>query len=144
VVLVSSPPVDTVYVFERHTRAVFTELPNHKINTISKIVREVAQQHQLQFIDLNGALVKAGLPKHNEDDVIRNELNSGKRDGVHFTPKGYSMMASLIFDQLVGSKMIKKGNKIVCFGDSLTKGAYVEPNESYPAVLNELVKNLFK
>ena len=144
VVLVSPPPADTVYLFERHDKEKFMESPNKKLEAASKILKVKSVEYGLTFIDIFNEFKKMGIPAHNKDSLIRNEVNCGAPDGVHPTPQGYRVIAQQIFKNLVCNGKIKKNIKIVCIGDSITLGAHVTgegtvSGETYPAFLKELI-----
>ncbi len=144
VLLVSPPPADTSYLFERHDRELFVELPNKKLEVVSEILRTKSAQNNLLFVDIFNQFKKKGIPDHNKDNIIRNEFNSGAHDGVHPTPQGYRMIADKIFKKLLDNGKIEEGIKIICFGDSITLGAHVvgegtASGETYPAYLKERI-----
>jgi lysophospholipase L1-like esterase len=149
VVSVSPPPVDSVYLFQRHARELFMEAPNKKLEKISEILKEKALEKDLSFVDIFTRFSEMGIPIHNQDKVIRNVFNSGSADGVHSTPVGYQLIAQEIFNVLVIDGKIKRHIKIVCLGDSITFGAHVAgegtaSGETYPAYLNELICSYLK
>ncbi|MEQ9220055.1 MAG: GDSL-type esterase/lipase family protein [Cyclobacteriaceae bacterium] len=133
VLMMSSPPVDSAYLFQRHDRNLFTEAPNEKISTIGKIAEALASQHDAYFLDLYSCFVELGLPKYNHDLFIKNPKNSGKADGVHPTALGYHFIATNIFEFLKGKQLLDTYKKIVCFGDSITYGG--GSDQSYPEFL---------
>ena len=145
VILMSSPPVDSVYLFERHDRKLFTEFPNIKMDTVRNIQTRLAKKMQLGSIDLYQKFVDMNLPKHDEDLFFKNIINSKSRDGVHLTALGYHFIGQTVFQYLKLNGLLSKGQKIICFGDSITFGAGVNSGgrtngNSYPAVLLKLVK----
>ncbi|MFY0652434.1 MAG: esterase [Cyclobacteriaceae bacterium] len=139
VLLMSSPPVDSAYLFTRHDRKLFNETPNEKINAVGNIVSAVAKQLGIFFFDLNAKFKELNLPKHNEDLFIKNPQNSGKTDGVHPTALGYRFIAENIFFFLKENKLLKPDIKIVCFGDSITKGSGATVN--YPSYLADRIED---
>jgi len=148
IVLLSPLPVDTVYLFQRHQRSSYIELPNNKLANIRDIVRQISEDNDLYFVDIFAEFVERGLPEHNTDDIIRNVNNCGVNDGVHPTEKGYELMAQLVYDYLIGNKLIKQGMKVLCFGDSITEGVHVEGEgtargHTYPARLSNLITSYF-
>jgi lysophospholipase L1-like esterase len=148
IVLLSPLPVDTVYLFQRHQRSSYTELPNNKLANIRDIARQISEDNDLYFVDIFEEFVKRGLPEHNTDAIIRNVNNCGVNDGVHPTEKGYELMAQLVYDYLIGKKLIKQGMKVICFGDSITKGVHVKGEgtargHTYPARLGNLINSYF-
>ena len=146
VVLVSPPPVDTVYLFERHDQEKFSDPPNNKLETVSNILKTKSVENDLSFIDIFNHFKKIGVPNHDTDTLIRNTVNSGFRDGVHPTNQGYRIIAQEILKRLVNDGKIKKNVKIICFGDSITFGVHVSgegttTGETYPAYLKEMICN---
>ncbi|MEN8228237.1 MAG: SGNH/GDSL hydrolase family protein [Bacteroidota bacterium] len=146
IVLVSPPPVDTIYLFERHDKEKFLDPPNKKLATISNILKNKSAENDLSYIDINNYFKRLGVPDHDTDTLINNVVNSGLRDGVHLTEHGNKIVAQQIFASLINTGKIKKGGKIICFGDSLTYGAHVDgegttTRDTYPAYLRELICN---
>ena len=64
--------------------------------------------------------------------------NSGLKDGVHLTPDGYRLLARLVADKLRAAEF--DTSKVICFGDSLTKGS---ATENYPAMLQQMLTPTF-
>ncbi|GEO06064.1 hypothetical protein AAE02nite_37280 [Adhaeribacter aerolatus] len=144
VVVMSPPPVDTAYLFKRHQRALFTEDPNHKIDSVSSIIRQLAQVNQIYFMDLNKLFKAAGSPNPSAQSLLINQANFNKADGVHPTAAGYRFMAQHLYDFLQANHLLKKNKKILCFGDSITFGAFMDGQgtaggETYPAFLQALL-----
>lgn len=147
IVLISPLPVDTAYLFTRHDRSLFEESPNSKLENSRCIMSEIAKDRSLHFIDLFSEFVRLHIPRHNEDDIIRNISNSGVGDGVHPTEKGYQIVAELIFNYLDKNNLLSPGMKIICFGDSITKGVHMEgagtaQGDTYPAKLSRLINGM--
>lgn len=148
VVLMSSPPVDSIYLFERHDRKLFKQVPNVKMDSVRMIQRRLAQKMQLNTIDLYQKFVDMNLPKHNEDLFFKSIINSKSRDGVHLTALGYHFIGQTVYQYLKVNGLVSKDQKIICFGDSITFGAGIKSSgsvngESYPAILNKLIKEQF-
>lgn len=146
VLLISPPPVDTVFLFERHKKEAYTVPPNAKMDTLSQIIQQVAYHNSALFLDLFGTFKEMNIPMHNEDEYIKNPKNSGTRDGIHPTVKGYKLIATTVFQSLQENNVLKKGMKIVCFGDSLTFGANVKgagtvSGDTYPAYLLSMIED---
>ncbi len=141
-VLMSPIPADSVYLFTRHEKHLFKQSPNQKIDSIGKLVEKLAMDKQVYFFDLNAEFKQLNLPQHNRDLLIRNVKNSGKADGVHPTALGYRLMAQNVYHFLKENKLIEEGKKIICFGDSITRGGGKGAN--YPAYLGELISELHK
>jgi lysophospholipase L1-like esterase len=144
VILMSPPPCDTVYLFQRHPRSVFDRNPNSKMDSLSHIVQHIAEQTECGYIDIFQQFKELNLPQHNKDFFFRNEMNSGVSDGVHPTSLGYHLIAERVFYYLKSHEMLEKQVKIICFGDSITfgagaKGAGTATGETYPAYLNHFI-----
>ena len=145
VVMMSSPPVDSAYLFMRHDRGLFTKAPNEIMADVSLHVKDIAERNETQFIDLFAAFSAHNVPIHDTDLFIRNPKNSGANDGVHFTSLGYHFVASQVYYCLKQNKLLNKGMKIICFGDSLTKGqgakgAGTNHGQTYPAFLLQMLR----
>lgn len=146
VLMMSSPPVDSIYLFKRHYKTLFKESPNVKIDSVRSIVEEIAREHNTLYLNINKAFNARNVPKHNEDLYIRNEMNSNTTDGVHPTPLGYKFIAEQVYNYLEENNLTHKYKKIVCFGDSITKGsggkgAGTVSGENYPSFLYTMLKN---
>ena len=144
VVLVSPPTVDTVYLFERHDAALYRKPPIQLLASCRDTLRAFCNRKDMLFIDLFAHFQKMGIPQHEEDCTIRNRTNSESNDGVHLTAKGNRLIAELIYSHL--TKVIGEMGrlKIICFGDSITFGVYMEGEgttngDTYPAVLKQLI-----
>lgn len=136
-VLMSPIPADSVYLFSRHDKSLFSETPNQKIGEVGKIIKDLASENEVYFYDLNAEFKALNLPIHNQDMLIKNEKNSGKKDGVHPTALGYLFMAQHVSRFLKENKLLKPNQSVICFGDSITRGGAQGAN--YPAYLNELI-----
>ena len=79
-----------------------------------------------------------GIPKHNEDLFFKNQKNSGDRDGVHLTALGYHFIGESVFSFLKENQLLSDKKKIICFGDSITKGG-TEEEGSYPIILSQII-----
>lgn len=144
VVLVSPPPVDTVFLFERHERSKFFELPNNRLKIASEILKSKSYKHGLIFIDIFDCFQELKIPNHNVDSFIRNERNSNSKDGVHPTETGYLLIANQIHKKI--THKIKKRTRIICLGDSITFGVHVQgegtdTGNTYPAYLKQILCN---
>ncbi|CDF79572.1 GDSL-like lipase/acylhydrolase family protein [Formosa agariphila KMM 3901] len=136
-VLMSPIPVDSIYLFTRHKKVLFSDTPNTKIDEVGKIVKTLASEHNVRIYDLNAEFKALNLPIHNQDMMIRNVKNSGKKDGVHPTALGYRFIAEHVYYYLKVHQLLKDDQKIICFGDSITRGGGQGAN--YPAYLNALI-----
>jgi len=140
VVLMSSPPVDTGYLFQRHRRELFQQQPNEKIDSIRTIVKQIAKNNGLCFLDLNEAFKVIGSPNRTKESLIINEANKAIPDGIHPTKEGYQFISKKIYRFLKKHRLIKKNMKIICFGDSITYGSFMKgegttSGDTYPAML---------
>jgi lysophospholipase L1-like esterase len=146
VLLMSAPTVDSLYLYIRHDKNLFTDTPNLKLQKAKKIVEKIATATNSYFVDINGAFRAKKIPVHNTDAYIRNKKNSNSEDGVHLTPLGYSFVAENIYAFLKSEEVLLKYKHIICFGDSLTKGsgasgAGTVTGENYPSVLGNMLRN---
>ena len=147
-VLVSPPPVDSIYLFKRHNPKLFDDSPNVRLRKARDILASKSKDHGIVFIDVFNLFKQQQIPDHNKDSVIRNYSNSGVHDGVHPTSIGYKMIADQICKVLLSKrKNLKRNTRIICFGDSITWGFGVigegtAAGETYPAFLkNRLCAN---
>ncbi|EOR92740.1 esterase [Arcticibacter svalbardensis MN12-7] len=137
-VLMSPIPADSIYLFSRHDKSLFSETPNQKIDQVGKIVKTLAAENNVLFYDLNAEFKAQNLPLHNQDILISNEKNSGKKDGVHPTALGYRFIAQNVYFFLKAKGLLDPNQKIICFGDSITRGGGQGAN--YPTYLSELLE----
>lgn len=142
ILVISAPPADSAYLFQRHDRHLYAEAPNEKMNRARGIVASIATKYGLYYLDLYEKFSELGLPRHNEDLFIKNIKNSGKADGVHPTALGYYFISTQIYQLLQDEKLTDK--KIVCFGDSITFGGGPNKNKdsirmNYPSYLAQLL-----
>lgn len=145
VVLMSPPLVDTGYIFQRHQRSRFSEDPNAKIDSISHIIKELSNRNHLYFIDLNSSFKSAGSPNRTAGSLIINKANFNIEDGIHPTKQGYEFIAKTVFNYLKKKRLLKKNRRIVCFGDSITYGSFMQgagtsEGDTYPARLRNLIQ----
>lgn len=149
VLLMSSPPVDSVYLFTRHDKNRYSNAPNEIMGSISRIMGRIALENQVLFLDLNKKFLALNLPKHNADMFFRNEKNSGAKDGVHPTALGYHFIASNVFQFLKEQRLINENLTIVCFGDSITygagsKGGGTIDGKNYPSYLAKMINDYLR
>lgn len=142
VLLLSPPPVDTADLYSRRSRDLFSIPPNAKIDTVIRIMKETAREQHCMFLDINAIFRTHGTPNPTGSSLLRNEINSGRQDGVHPTPAGYELIAQSIFHYL--KEKDRHYDRIICFGDSITFGAYAKGEgsvrgETYPAVLKRML-----
>jgi lysophospholipase L1-like esterase len=139
--IMSSPPGDSSYLFIRQDRSPFKQAPNAKIDSIGKIANKVASKYKTYFFKLNGTFKSMNLAQRNQDLFIKNPRNSGKSDGVHPTSLGYHFIAESIYLFCKENKVLKPEMTIVCFGDSITFGGGDKNAHNYPHYLSQFVNN---
>ncbi|WP_347840824.1 GDSL-type esterase/lipase family protein [uncultured Draconibacterium sp.] len=149
VVVMAPPPADSSYLFERHDRKLFASAPNVKLDSARQIVAKTARKQNVHFIDIYQQFSNLNLPQHNTDLFIMNPKNSGYRDGVHPTALGYHFIAENVFQFLKKKKLLEKGDKVLCFGDSITfgskvKGSGTAEGETYPAYLQNAITTYYE
>ncbi len=142
VMLISPIPADSEYLFERHDKTKYAGHPSEVMASVRDIVHELSLRFDCHFVDLFGEFTSRGLPQHNEDIYIRNEKNSRVKDGVHPTAAGYQLMGELIWAFFEKNNLQTKYKRIVCFGDSITKGSGASgagtiTGQNYPSYLNQ-------
>ena len=140
VVMMSPLPIDTGYLYQRHKKQAYNEEPTARIDSVVAITKQIARANDQYYIDLNSAFKKAKSPNRTKKSLIINEANMGIADGLHPTAEGYQYMAKIIYRFLKKQDLLRKDMKIVCFGDSITYGSYMEgagtvTGDSYPAIL---------
>ncbi len=148
VMLLSAIPADSEYLFERHDKSKYAGHPSEVMAAARDIVQELSLRFDCYFVDMFGEFTSRGIPSHNEDKYIRNEKNSRVKDGVHPTAEGYQLIGEIIWDFIEKNNLQTKYKKIVCFGDSITKGsgasgAGTVTGKNYPSYLNQRL-NLYK
>lgn len=144
VIIMNILPVDTTYLFQRHDRNAFDQRPNEKIDAANQLIHRIAMDLDLFFIDVNRAFKQKNSPGHDASSLILNMKNSGKEDGIHPTREGYVLIANLVFRVLKEKKLLKNNCTIVCFGDSITFGSYMDgagtaEGDTYPAFLKRMI-----
>ncbi len=141
VMLMSSLPADSKYLFARHDSTKYWGHPDEVMVKVCDIVKGLAAEYSCHFVDLHGEFVGRGLPTHNEDIYIRNQKNSRVKDGVHPTAAGYKLMGEILCNYFTQHKLQTRYQTIVCLGDSITKGsgasgAGTVEGENYPSYFN--------
>ena len=136
VLLVTPPPCIPELLFTRHDPRNFADQsPEERMKEVRSILLDIAEEHSVPLVDFHEHLVQKKIADHQKESVIRNVANSGVKDGVHLTPHGYELLAQLIAEKIKTAKL--PSSKVVCFGDSLTKGS---AKANYPAYLDEILK----
>lgn len=141
VMLLSSLPADSEYLFKRHDKSKFASHPDVLMSQARDIAKALSQSFNCHFVDLFEEFTQRGIPQHNTDVYIRNEVNSRKEDGVHPTAEGYTLMGQIIWHYFSVNDLAARYKRVVCFGDSITKGvgasgAGTITGKNYPSYLN--------
>jgi lysophospholipase L1-like esterase len=142
VALVTINPVIEKYVRSRHKEYPFPESLAERIEKYNQAIKSLVKEKNLILIDLNELVVKNKGVSENAESLIRNTANSKSADGVHLTADGNKLLAEDAAEKL--KSVIKPGNTVVCFGDSITfganlKGAGTVSGDTYPAHLQLLL-----
>lgn len=136
--LMSILPFYEPYLLTRHPVEFFQpEGPLGRREIVNAVIEKVAREHELAFFDIGKLFEKVGKIGLDKDSLLRNEANSGRTDGVHPTPNGYRFLA-LAVSQFIRCQGLPTG-RIVCLGDSITRGDGSIAKESYPAYLRKLL-----
>jgi lysophospholipase L1-like esterase len=142
IALVTINPVIEKYVRARHQKYPFSDSLNERIEKYNQRIKAIAHEKNLLLLDLNELIMKNKGASEQAECLIRNTVNSKSADGVHLTADGNKLLAR---DAAVKLKaVIKPGDTVVCFGDSITfganlKGAGTITGETYPAHLSILL-----
>lgn len=136
--LVLPPPFHEPDLLSRHKAEAYGDLPPaRRMTEVRRITREVAAARGIPVVDLEPVFAGERGPGEGATSYIRNQVNSGKRDGVHLTPDGYRALAGAVAAAIRTHKL--PTSRVVCFGDSLTLGAGADPGGSYPERLKTLL-----
>jgi lysophospholipase L1-like esterase len=106
---------------------------NQRINNLCDIVKTICTEKHCYLADVNLAYTQA------QTVGINTLLTS---DGIHPTAEGYKLFAAEVFRCYVNNHLSKY--KIVCFGDSITFGYYLDEGgtatgNTYPGLLNAML-----
>jgi len=140
IVVSSILPVEEAYLFKRHDPSKFPIRPNDKIDALNAELKKFALDQKLDFIPLNEEFKKYGSDYTIKESLLVNSKNYTVDDGVHPTAQGYELIGKYFAQQLKEKKLLKRKMLILCFGDSITYGAFMEgkgtaEGNTYPAVL---------
>ncbi len=139
-------PVEESYLFQRHDPKNFPDKPNVKIKQLNNAIEQFAKERNLIFIPLYDEFVRYGTDYTSPESLLVNSKNSSVDDGVHPTANGYKIIGDYFYQKLKENKLLRRNMVIVCFGDSITYGAFMpgrgtSEGDTYPAVL---LRNLKK
>ena len=136
--LVLPPPFHEPDLMTRHEAKKYGDLPPAKRRAeVRRIAREVAAARGVPVVDLDPVFAGERGPGEAASSFLRNAANCGVRDGVHPTPDGYRAIASAVAEAIRANRL--PTTRVVCFGDSITKGAGAGPGGSYPDRLKALL-----
>ncbi len=123
IILMPILPAYEPYLYTRHDKS-FYEPEGYmgRKNEMNKLIRNLASEYQLTFLDMHHIFEMIGNIGEDENSLIQNEANSGKTDGLHPTNNGYRLMAVAIYECIIQNNLPHE--RVVCFGDSITAGAY--------------------
>ena len=121
VMLLTPPPVETWNIEN-------FDIP--RLDTLCNVIYSLSKNKSCYFVDVNKDI------SHIDTGVNNNLLYVA--DGIHPTAIGYEDIANYIYSYIKSNRIT--ASKIVCFGDSITYGIYVNgagtsTGQTYPAVL---------
>jgi lysophospholipase L1-like esterase len=144
VVLITPNPVCDEYLTMRHPKHPSGGRFQQRVDKYDAALREVAKEKRLPVAELRKLCEAHGGAKIVKESLIRNELNSDSKDGVHLTAEGYRRMARIVADILANK--VEPGDTVLCLGDSITYGSAMQGKgtargETYPAWLWAFLNN---
>jgi len=147
IVVVTCNPIIEAYVAERHPNHPQRQALQAYLNLYNARIRQLAKQYQLPCVDLHERVAALGGATVASNSLVRCEMNCGAKDGVHLTREGYAVLGNLVADVLL--PQVQAGDRIVCYGDSLTFGVHVKgagstEGETYPAIVQQRLMQSFK
>lgn len=139
VLLMNILPFYEPYLLTRHPKAFYgKEGPAGRQAAVNAAIAKIAKEADVPLIDIHHYFEKVGKVGLDKYSLIRNEANSGLTDGIHPTVDGYRLIASLVYQRIISEGL--PHSRIVCFGDSITKGDGSIDKNSYPAFLKSLLQ----
>ncbi len=137
VILTTLLPAYEPYLMTRHP-ASFYEPEGHagRLKQMNELIRKIAMEQDVPVLDFYTIFATLGNIGESAESLMKNELNSGVKDGLHPTPDGYRLMAVAAYEFIVQNGF--PHDRIVCFGDSITAGDGGVEGKSYPAFLKRL------
>lgn len=138
VLLLNILPLYEPYLFTRHPKAFYgPEGPSGRLTAVNEAIEQIADQTGVSFLDVHHVFEKIGNIGLEKSSYIRNEANSNITDGIHPTPDGYRAIAIAVYEHINDAHLPRE--RVVCFGDSITKGDGSMDHNSYPAFLKRLL-----
>jgi lysophospholipase L1-like esterase len=123
VLLMNILPLYEPYLFTRHPKAFYGEEgPTGRMAAVNNAIIEIAHEKHVSFLDIHHIFDKIGNIGTDANSYIRNEVNSHMTDGIHPTADGYRAISIAIYETIINQHLPHK--RVVCFGDSITAGAY--------------------
>lgn len=139
IVLTTLLPAYEPYLMTRHPAEFYQpEGYTGRLEQMNDLMKNIAVNHDLPILDLHHIFSKLGNISESADSWMKNEINSGVKDGLHPTPVGYKFMAVAMYEFIIQTGLPHK--RIVCFGDSITAGDGGVEGKSYPAFLKSLLQ----
>lgn len=119
--------------------------PEERLRLANRTVAGLAARHGLPVVDLHATFTVLGAIGDAPESLLRNEANSGTPDGVHPTAAGSRLIAAQFY-AVVRACGLAGSRCIVCLGDSITNGQYLDgagttEGDTWPAVLKRLLRN---
>lgn len=137
VLLVTPPPCLPKLLFTRHDPRKFADQsPTERMAEVRSILLGISKAKNVALVDFHRYLIEKKLADDQKESVLRNIANSGVKDGVHLTPRGYQLLAELITKKITTARF--DTSRIVCFGDSLTQGS---AKANYPKYLDTILNS---
>lgn len=138
IVLMNLLPVYEPYLLTRHDPQ-FYQPEGHggRLKQMNEVIGKTADDYDLSFLDLYSVFEKAGNIGLDKTSWVKNEANSNTTDGLHPTAEGYRVIGVLVYQHIVSNGFLD--DKIVCFGDSITRGDGSIDKNSYPAWLKKML-----
>ena len=105
-------------------------------------MRLLAERLGVPYLNLFHIFAETGMVGADRRSLIRNEANSGTKDGAHPTEDGYRFIAALVYLALRDNRC--DCSRLVCFGDSITygypySGMGTLEGGNFPALLGKLL-----
>jgi len=137
-VIMNLLPVYEPYLFTRHDPDFYMpEGHSGRLRLMNSVIEKAASALGVAMVDIHHVFQKAGNVGLDKTSWIRNEANSNTTDGLHPTAEGYRAIALTLYQHIKNNKL--HFSRLVCFGDSITRGDGSTDGESYPAWLKKLL-----
>jgi len=140
VLLLSPPPIGDGVNLYKERDSVLTLMAAYD--------KELSLKYNCGFIDINKAFKESGSPSVYSNSFVRNSANSSELapDGIHLTQDGNFFIAEKVLEYLTNPLVLKKGI-VVCYGDSLTYGAFANGEGTatgftYPGFLQQFLDKI--